>query len=246
MRILGIIPSRYSSTRFPGKSLADIAGKSMVQRVVEQIWLSELITNVVVATDDERIYDHVMDFGGKVCMTSTDHQSGTDRCLEALQLQVNDYDYVINIQGDEPFIQPDQIDLLAKLLDGETQLATLIKPIKKSEQLFDPNVVKAIKATNGDAVYFSRNAIPFQRNSQPSEWLNHHTYYKHIGIYAYRTDTLGQITQLPISLFEKAESLEQLRWLENGYRIKTAITHHESIGIDTPEDLESALKTMNS
>lgn len=246
MRILGIIPSRYSSTRFPGKSLADIAGKSMVQRVVEQIWLSELITNVVVATDDERIYDHVMDFGGKVCMTSTDHQSGTDRCLEALQLQVNDYDYVINIQGDEPFIQPDQIDLLAKLLNGETQLATLIKPIKKSEQLFDPNVVKAIKATNGDAVYFSRNAIPFQRNSQPSEWLNHHTYYKHIGIYAYRTDTLGQITQLPISLFEKAESLEQLRWLENGYRIKTAITHHESIGIDTPEDLESALKTMNS
>lgn len=246
MKILAIIPSRYSSTRFPGKSLVDIAGKSMVQRVVEQAQLSKLITNVVVATDDKRIYDHVMDFGGNACMTSVDHQSGTDRCFEALQLQENTYDYVLNIQGDEPFIQPDQIDLLANLLDDETQLATLIKPIEKPEQLSDPNVVKAIKMTNGDAVYFSRNAIPYQRNSQPSEWLKHHTYYKHIGIYAYRSDILKQITQLPISSLEKSESLEQLRWLENGYHIKTAITHHESIGIDTPEDLESALKTMNS
>ena len=244
MKILGIIPSRYASTRFSGKSLADIAGKSMVQRVVEQVLKSTLITDVVVATDDQRIYDHVSSFGGEACITNTDHQSGTDRCIEALQLQKESYDYVINIQGDEPFIQPEQIDLLANLLDGETQLATLVKPIEQSEQLFDPNVVKAVKGINGDAIYFSRNPIPFQRNKSQGDWLKNHTYYKHIGIYAYRTDILEQITQLPISSLEKAESLEQLRWIENGYQIKTAITHHESIGIDTPEDLENALKKM--
>ncbi len=244
MRILGIIPSRYSSTRFLGKPLADIAGKSMVQRVVEQVEQSTLITDVVVATDDPRIYDHVINFGGKACMTNVDHQSGTDRCFEALQLQQESYDYIINIQGDEPFIQPAQIDLLARLLDGKVQLATLIKPIEQSEQIFDPNVVKAVQATNGDAIYFSRNPIPFQRNISQSEWLKNHTYYKHIGIYAYKVGVLKQITTLPISSLEKAESLEQLRWIENGYAIKTAITHHDSIGIDTPEDLESALKTM--
>ncbi len=245
MKILGIIPSRYGSTRFPGKSLANIAGKSMVQRVVEQVQLSSLITDVIVATDDQRIYDHVINFGGKACMTSLDHQSGTDRCYEALQAQNDAYDYVINIQGDEPFIQPEQIDLLANLLDGEVQLATLIKPIEEPEQIFDTSVVKAVKSVNGDAIYFSRNPIPFQRNVSQPDWISNHAYYKHIGIYAYRTNILKEITKLPISSLEKAESLEQLRWIENGYVIKTAITHHESLGIDTPKDLAKALKIMN-
>jgi 3-deoxy-manno-octulosonate cytidylyltransferase (CMP-KDO synthetase) len=244
MKILGIIPSRYASTRFPGKSLADIAGKSMVQRVMEQVLKSTLITDVIVATDDQRIYEHVNDFGGKACMTKANHESGTDRCFEVLQAQDDQYDYVINIQGDEPFIQPEQIDLLASLLDEEVQLATLIKPIEQYDQIFDPNVVKAVKNTKDEAIYFSRNSIPFQRNESESDWLKNHTYYKHIGIYAYRTDILEQITQLPISPLEKVESLEQLRWIENGYKIKTAITHHESIGIDTPDDLRKALEHM--
>jgi len=241
MKILGIIPSRYASTRFPGKSLADIAGKSMIQRVVEQVLKSTKITDVIVATDDARIYDHVENFGGKACMTNPNHQSGTDRCFEALKLQRDSYDYVINIQGDEPFIQPEQIDLLAGLLDGNTQLATLIKPIEQSEQIFDPNVVKVVKGSDENALYFSRNPIPFLRNEQQGDWLKNHGYYKHIGIYAYKTDVLEQITQLPVSLLERAESLEQLRWLENGYSVKTAITQHESIGIDTPEDLKKVL-----
>jgi 3-deoxy-manno-octulosonate cytidylyltransferase (CMP-KDO synthetase) len=242
MKILGIIPSRYASTRFPAKSLVDIAGKSMVQRVVEQVLKSTLITDVVVATDDQRIFDHVKEFGGNVCMTASDHQSGTDRCQEALQGQRDVYDYVINIQGDEPFIQPSQIDQLAQLLDGKTQLATLIKPIDQKDQINDSNVVKVVKNLIDEAVYFSRSPIPYQPNAVQSEWLSNHTYYKHIGIYAYRADILGQITQLPISMLEKAESLEQLRWIENGYCIKTAITQHESIGIDTPEDLKKALE----
>jgi len=242
MKILGVIPSRYASTRFPGKSLADIAGKSMVQRVVEQVQKCKLITDVVVATDDQRIYDHIYGFGGKAIITSTKHQSGTDRCFEALQKQETSYEYVINIQGDEPFIQPAQIDLLASLLDGETQLATLIKPIDQSEQVFDPNVVKVVKDKHDEAIYFSRNPIPFQRNEPQNNWLKNHTYYKHVGIYAYRTDILEQVTKLPVSSLEKAESLEQLRWVENGYQIKTAITHQESIGIDTPEDLKKALE----
>lgn len=242
MKILGIIPSRYASTRFPGKSLVDIAGKSMIQRVVEQVLKSTLITNVVVATDDTRIYDHVVNFGGKVCMTDSNHQSGTDRCFEAMKLEQDSYDYVINIQGDEPFIQPEQIDLLGGLLDGNTPLATLIKQIEQTEQIFDPNVVKVVTDSEEDALYFSRNPIPFIRNEQQSNWLKNHIYYKHIGIYAYKTDILEQITQLPVSSLEKAESLEQLRWIGNGYSIKTAITQHESIGIDTPEDLKKALE----
>jgi 3-deoxy-manno-octulosonate cytidylyltransferase (CMP-KDO synthetase) len=242
MKILGIIPSRYASTRFPGKSLTDIAGKSMIQRVVEQVLKSTLITDVVVATDDARIYEHVVNFGGTVCMTDPNHQSGTDRCYEALKLQQNSYDYVINIQGDEPFIQPEQIDLLAGLLDGHTQLATLIKSIEQANQLFDPNVVKVVKDINEQALYFSRNPIPFLRNEQQNDWLKSHPYYKHIGIYGYKTEVLSQITQLPISSLEKSESLEQLRWIENGYSIKTAITEHESIGIDTPEDLMKAME----
>lgn len=246
MNILGIIPSRYGSTRFPAKALADIKGKSMVQRVYEQASKCSLLTKVVVATDNSEIHNHVEQFGGEVCMTSADHQSGTDRCYEALTKQTETYDYVINIQGDEPFISPQQIELLANLLDGETELATLIKPIANSEDVHNPNVVKAIFDNNVNAIYFSRNPIPFVRSHEKEKWNAHHTFHKHIGIYAYRSDILEQITKLRISPLEKAESLEQLRWLENGYTIKTAITNLDSTGIDTPEDLIKLLDSLDT
>lgn len=239
--ILGIIPARYASTRFPAKPLADIAGKSMIQRVYEQVKKSTLITDVVVATDNTEIMNHVTQFGGRVCMTRESHVSGTDRCFEALTLQKAKFDYVINIQGDEPFIQPEQIDLLAKLLDDKTEIATLVKKLEDKDQLFNPNVVKAVVSEKGEALYFSRATVPHIRNTDESEWLNKHTFYKHIGMYAYRTDVLKQLTALPVSKLEKAESLEQLRWLENGFRIKVAETKTETIGIDTPEDLQKAI-----
>lgn len=244
--ILGIIPARYASTRFPAKPLADIAGKSMIQRVYEQVKKSSLLTDALVATDNQKIFDHVIAFGGKVCMTKESHVSGTDRCYEALTLQKGTFEYVINIQGDEPFIQPEQIDLLAKLLDGKTEIATLVKKIEDKEQLFNPNVVKAVVSEKGEALYFSRSTVPHIRNTAEAEWLNKHTFYKHIGMYAYQTDVLKQLTALPVSPLEKAESLEQLRWLENGFRIKVAETKTETIGIDTPEDLQNALKSMRS
>lgn len=244
IRILGIIPARYASTRFPAKPLADIAGKSMIQRVYEQVKKSTLITDVIVATDNQEILDHVTQFGGRVRMTKESHVSGTDRCYEALTLQKATYDYVINIQGDEPFIQPEQIDLLAKLLDGKTEIATLVKKIEDQEQLFNPNVVKAVVSEKGEALYFSRSTVPHIRNTQEADWIKKHTFYKHIGMYAYRTDVLKQLTALPVSPLEKAESLEQLRWLENGFRINVAETTTETIGIDTPEDLLRALSTL--
>jgi 3-deoxy-manno-octulosonate cytidylyltransferase (CMP-KDO synthetase) len=242
MKIVGIIPARYGSTRFPAKALADIAGKPMIQRTFEQAAKCKSLHSVVVATDHQEIYDCVIGFGGDAVMTNEAHQSGTDRCFEAMALQKEAFDYVINIQGDEPFINPEQITQLADLLDGTTQLATLVKPIEAPEEIFNPNVVKAIFKTNGDAVYFSRNPIPYGRNHEQSTWYKNHVYYKHVGIYAYRSDVLKQITALSVSLLEKAESLEQLRWIENDYTIKTAITHYNSIGIDTPEDLAKALE----
>lgn len=242
--ILGIIPARYASTRFPGKPLADIDGKSMIQRVYEQVKKSKLIADVMVATDNQQIMDHVTQFGGRVRMTKESHASGTDRCYEALTLQKAQFDYVINIQGDEPFIQPEQIDLLAGLLDGKTEIATLVKKIEDSEQLFNPNVVKAVVASNGEALYFSRSTVPHIRNTAEKDWLNKHAFYKHIGMYAYRTDVLKKLTALPVSPLEKAESLEQLRWLENGFRIKVAETKTETIGIDTPEDLQRAVANL--
>jgi 3-deoxy-manno-octulosonate cytidylyltransferase (CMP-KDO synthetase) len=241
MRILGVIPARYASTRFPAKPLADIAGKSMIQRVYTQASLSEKINKVVVATDDQRIFDHVASFNGSVCMTSPDHASGTDRCYEALKLQAEKYDYVINIQGDEPFISPKQIDLLAELLDGQTELATLAKKITDKESLFNPNVVKVVRNANNEALYFSRSTIPHIRNTGEVDWLAKHTFFKHIGMYAYRTDILEKITRLKVSALEKAESLEQLRWLENGFRVKVAETDLETIGVDTTDDLERAV-----
>lgn len=236
--ILGVIPSRYASTRFPGKPLVKIGDKTMVQRVYEQATQCPALRKVVVATDDARIFDHVLGFGGHACMTSADHQSGTDRCFEVVCKEAESFDYVVNIQGDEPFISPIQIGQLTDLLDGHVELATQIRQIDELETLFNPNVVKAITDIEGKALYFSRHPIPYIRGKQENTWLLHQKFYQHIGIYAYRADVLGKITQLPISALEKSESLEQLRWLENGFAIKTSVTHFVNIGIDTPEDLE--------
>ena len=237
MNVLGIIPARFASTRFPGKPLTDINGKTMIRRVYEQASASSL-SEVIVATDDARIFDHVQEFGGKAVMTAEHHQSGTDRCFEAYKLHDKPYEYIINIQGDEPFIKPEQIDLVASCFNRPgSQLATLVKKITTEEELFNVNAPKVVLSTSGDALYFSRQAIPFCRNVPQDIWHKQHTYYKHIGIYGYRADILEQITQLPPSALELAESLEQLRWLENGFKITTALTEFETIGIDSPEDL---------
>ena len=237
-RTLGIIPARYASTRFPGKPLVDIGGKSMIQRVYEQAKKCRSLADVIVATDDQRIFDHVTGFGGKSVMTSETHPSGTDRCAE-VALMHPEYEVIINIQGDEPFINPRQIDTVAGCFaQPGTQLATLIKQISTTEELYNLSTPKVIINTNHEAIYFSRSPIPHVRGQEPQNWLYHHTYYKHIGIYGYKSDVLQQITRLPVSSLEKAESLEQLRWLENGYRIKTALTDMESHAVDVPEDLE--------
>jgi len=245
MKILGLIPSRYASTRFHAKSLVDINGKSMIQRVYEQAKKSRSINKVVVATDHKEIFDHVKSFGGDVCMTRENHVSGTDRCFEALALQQETFDYVINVQGDEPFIQPEQIDLLASILDGKTEIATLAKSIEKEEELFNSNLVKVVFDLNKEALYFSRSAIPHIRNTEQTEWLRRHKFFKHIGMYAYRRDILEKLTRLPVSSLEKAESLEQLRWLENGFKITVVETLTETFGIDTPDDLQKAIEHLN-
>jgi 3-deoxy-manno-octulosonate cytidylyltransferase (CMP-KDO synthetase) len=242
VKILGIIPARYASTRFPAKALIDIGGKSMIQRVYEQASKSNKLSKVIVATDDTRIYQHVIDFGGLVVMTSETHQSGTDRCFEAMTLLGETFDYVINIQGDEPFISPEPINNLAEVLDGKVQLATLVKIIDQADILFNVNVPKAVLNIRNEVLYFSRQTIPYIRNHEVAQWLQNHTFYKHIGIYAYRVDVLEAITTLPVSSLEKAESLEQLRWLENGFSIQAVITNDDSHGIDTPEDLDRVSK----
>ncbi|TNE59287.1 MAG: 3-deoxy-manno-octulosonate cytidylyltransferase [Bacteroidetes bacterium] len=235
--VLGIIPARFASTRFPGKPLVEIKGKTMVQCVYEQVQRASRIDHVVVATDDARIYDHVRSFGGNVRMTSAAHPSGTDRCAEVAQ-DFPDATIVVNIQGDEPFIQAEQINLLTETLSQQSDcsVATLAKKINDPAILNDPNIVKMVFGKSG-ALYFSRQAIPFVRNKKPGEWLKSHDFYKHIGMYAYRRDTLLQLAGLSPSPLEMAESLEQLRWLENGFRIAVGITELETIGIDTPEDL---------
>jgi 3-deoxy-manno-octulosonate cytidylyltransferase (CMP-KDO synthetase) len=240
MKILGIIPARYASSRFPAKPLADLGGQSMIKRVYTQATKSKSLTHVIVATDHPEIFKHVLDFGGNVCMTNENHVSGTDRCFEVLTKEQSPFDYVINIQGDEPFIAPEQIDLLASLLDGNTELATLAKKLETQQQLTNPNLVKVVMNNHNEAMYFSRSPIPYWRGKE-TEWVNQHPYYKHIGLYAYRADILKEITSLKVSALEKAESLEQLRWLENGYKIKVAETQLETLGIDTPEDLKEAL-----
>ncbi|GGB99713.1 3-deoxy-manno-octulosonate cytidylyltransferase [Dyadobacter sediminis] len=245
MRILGIIPARYASTRFPAKALADIGGKSMIRRVYEQARKATQLDQVIVATDDERILNHVKHFGGQAVMTSENHHSGTDRCFEALS-KTGDYEYVINIQGDEPFISPEPIDSLAAVLDGVTELATLVKIVDNEDILFNVNVPKAVLNKRKEVMYFSRQTIPYLRNAAQPEWLDSHVFYKHIGIYAYRSDVLAEITKLPVSGLEKAEALEQLRWLENGYAIKAVITSDDSHGVDTPDDLERVTRKFLS
>ncbi len=243
MKVLGIIPARYASTRFPGKPLIDVAGKSMIHRVYEQSKKSQGLGEVVVATDDERIADAVRQFGGKVEMTATKHRNGTERCAEVLE-RYPEYDYVVNIQGDEPFIQPEQIDGLCELLDGTVQLGSMVRKIEDPELLHNPSIMKVILNKFHEAIYFSRTCVPFVRDYPQEQWLDHHTYYKHICIYAYRSDILFEITQLPPGDLEMAESLEQLRWIENGYKIKIGITEFESHSVDTPKDLEKILKTL--
>jgi 3-deoxy-manno-octulosonate cytidylyltransferase (CMP-KDO synthetase) len=236
MKTLGVIPARYASTRFPGKPLIDIEGKTMIQRVYEQA-LKSALDKVVVATDDERIAAAVSKFGGEFVMTSPDHQSGTDRCAEVVK-SLPGFDIVINIQGDEPFIDPSQINLVRDCFeDDKVQLATLIKEIHSDEELFNPNIPKVVIGPQQQALYFSRQAIPYLRNTAMENWVTAHQFYKHIGIYGYQTATLLAITQLKPSTLELAESLEQLRWIENGYQIQTKVTSIETIAIDSPSDL---------
>lgn len=244
MKFIGIIPARYASTRFPGKPLADMGGKPMIQRVYEQV--KDTLDAVCVATDDVRIEAAVRAFGGQVVMTSDQHRSGTDRCFEAYGKVGAGYDVVINIQGDEPFIQPQQIETLKHCFDDSSvRIATLATPFPADgdfeSTVFNPNSPKVAINKKGDALYFSRSIIPYIRGKKYTEWLASHTFYKHIGLYGYRHETLAEITQLPQSSLELAESLEQLRWLENGYAIRVGITTQETIGIDTPEDLKKAL-----
>lgn len=244
----GIIPARFTSSRFPGKPLVDIGGKSMIQRVYEQS--HKLLDNVYVATDDRRIFDAVISFNGRAVMTSGDHRSGTDRCAEAVRIISEkdniETDIVVNIQGDEPFIKPEQIDLLISCFkDKSVEIATLIRKVIPGENIFDPNQPKVIIDAAGNAIYFSRNPIPFVRDAKTDDWTKLHTFYRHIGLYAYKTEILDRIKSLNISPLEKAESLEQNRWIENGYKIRTAETDWESVCIDTPEDLEKAKKSLS-
>jgi 3-deoxy-manno-octulosonate cytidylyltransferase (CMP-KDO synthetase) len=242
MNVIGVIPARYDSSRFPGKPLVDIGGKSMIQRVYEQCSKSTSLNKLIVATDDQRIADHVKLFGGNVTLTSINHQSGTDRCAEVAN-NYPEFDFLINIQGDEPMINPDQIDLLCKCFDNpNASIATLVKKISSNEELFNENTPKVILNKNNEAILFSRTAIPFIRGKAKENWIEHYTFYKHIGIYGFKKETLKNLNNLPISALESAEALEQLRWIENGYRIHTAITDKESQAIDTPQDLEKLLK----
>lgn len=241
MKVIGVIPARYASTRFPAKPLVDIAGQSMIQRVYNQVKQAQKLDDVIVATDDQRIFDHVISFGGRVIMTDEKHQSGTDRCAEVLN-KVDGFDIAINIQGDEPFIEPEQIDLLISCFEKpETEIATLVRKVETNEELFNENKPKVVLSNSGKAIYFSRQAIPFLRGTNPNEWLSKQTYYNHIGIYGFRAPVLKQISQLPLSNLEEMEALEQLRWIDNGYTIQTAVSNHSNDAIDTPDDLKYIL-----
>lgn len=247
MNFTAIIPARYASTRFPGKPLALLGNKPVIQHVYEQA--SSVLSEVWVATDDDRIREAVEKFGGRVVMTRADHKSGTDRIEEAAEKTGTQADVIINIQGDEPFVQPSQIKTLMQLFDNaDTQIGTLGKHFENIEAVNNPNSPKIVTDKQGFALYFSRSVIPYIRGAQDNEWLSHFPFLKHLGLYAYRREVLHEITQLPQSSLEIAESLEQLRWLENGYRIRVGLTDVETVGIDTPEDLQRAeefLKNRN-
>jgi len=242
MKFIALIPARYQSTRFPGKPLAGLGGKPVIQWVYENV--AKVLDDVWVATDDERIFRAVEKFSGKAIYTSPEHRSGTDRCAEAARLlQKNtEFDVVINVQGDEPFIKAEQIRQLMSCFETSVEIATLVKKIDFAEELFNPNRPKVVLDSNQFALYFSRSPIPFVREEEKNNWLDATTFWAHIGMYAYTREVLQKITLLNPGKLEGAEALEQLRWLENGYRIKTAETRFQSIGIDTPEDLENALK----
>jgi 3-deoxy-manno-octulosonate cytidylyltransferase (CMP-KDO synthetase) len=247
MNLIAIIPARYASTRFPGKPLAEIRGKTMIQRVYEQT--SRVLGEVWVATDDTRIEEAVRSFQGHCMLTSSSHKSGTDRINEALDkieaTTGRQFDTIINVQGDEPFIQPGQIEeLIGCFQDPEAHIATLIKPVANNQEIFNPNLPKVITGFNQCAIYFSRSPVPYLRNHPPEEWIHHFPFMKHVGMYGYRARALREITRLAPSSLEMAESLEQNRWIEQGYRISTAITRHENHPVDTPEDLERILKSM--
>lgn len=248
LKFIGVIPARYASTRFPGKPLADICGKTMIERVYIQA--HKELEEVVVATDDNRIAEAVKSFGGNVVMTSTEHRSGTDRCFEAYNNINSNADVIINIQGDEPFIDPSQIAAVKACFDSnETQIATLVRkfdPAKGFDALFDSNTPKVVFDNEMNAIYFSRSIIPYVRNCEWKEWINTNDFYTHVGMYAYRASVLGEITKLPQSTLELSESLEQLRWVQNGYKIKVGITDCPTIGIDTPDDLEAAIVLCES
>lgn len=239
MKFIGIIPARYASTRFPGKPLALLGGKPVIQHVYEKV--AAVLEAAYVATDDERIYDAVKSFGGQVVMTRTDHKSGTDRIEEAIEKIGGEWDVVVNVQGDEPFVAKSQLDTICHCFDNPTtQIATLGKPFESMEAVQNPNSPKIVVDNMGFAMYFSRSVIPYVRGKEESSWLTHYPFLKHLGIYAYRKDVLRQVTQLPQSSLEIAESLEQLRWLQNGFKIKVGTTDVETVGIDTPQDLERA------
>lgn len=239
MKFMAIIPARYASTRYPGKPLAILGGKTVIQRVYEQV--KSVLDDVYVATDDDRIYSTVTDFGGKAVMTRADHKSGTDRIEEAAEKIGLDADVIINVQGDEPFIQPSQIKTLMQLFDApETQIGTLGKPFESIDAVENPNSPKIVTDNRGFALYFSRSIIPYIRGKERDRWFGEYPFLKHLGIYAYRREVLAEVTKLPMSSLEKAESLEQLRWLQNGYRIRVGLTDIETVGIDTPEDLTRA------
>ncbi|MCB0566263.1 MAG: 3-deoxy-manno-octulosonate cytidylyltransferase [Phaeodactylibacter sp.] len=245
MKTIGIIPARFASSRFPGKSLAQIAGKTVIQRVYEQAQRARRLDEVIVATDDHRIQEHVEGFGGKAVMTAAHHRSGTERCAEVAE-RIGDADAIINIQGDEPFIDPEQIDMVAEPLARRqsVQISTLAKRIEKEEELNNPNVVKVVFNRQQMALYFSRSTIPYLRDVPPAEWLAQAEYFKHIGLYGFRREILLELAELAPSRYERWESLEQLRWLEYGYSIFVNLTGKETIGIDTPEDLAHAITTI--
>lgn len=239
MKVIGIIPARYASSRFPGKPLAKLGGKYVIQRVVEQV--GAVLDDVYVATDDERIYNTVTSMGAKAVMTRPDHQSGTDRIAEALEKIGGNFDVVVNIQGDEPFIQKSQIEtVVACFNDADTQIATLGKKFATIEEAKNPNSPKIILDNRSYAMYFTRALAPYIRGKEKSQWIDVYPFLKHIGLYAYRTEVLREVTKLPQSPLEIAEGLEQLRWLQNGYKIKVGLTEVETVGIDTPEDLQRA------
>jgi 3-deoxy-manno-octulosonate cytidylyltransferase (CMP-KDO synthetase) len=244
MKCIGIIPARYASTRFPGKPLALINGKTMIRRVYEQATQAGHLSYVLIATDDTRIQEHIETFSGEVVMTSTSHRSGTERCLAALEMLMEKeqgtetFDVLINIQGDEPYIPPSIIDELAACFkDDEIKIATMIRRITSENELLDPNIVKVVIDKNRRAIYFSRTPVPYLRGVEQEDWLKVHTFYKHIGMYGYRVDTLSQLVALPPSPLEKAEVLEQLRWIENGFSVQTIVTDYDSLSVDVPNDL---------